>query len=715
MAINPAHVSIDTSKNVRWTGPISGTYYTVLELHRFLSDLADDASTTSDDLIDATSPVPSDRSTDNIISLTNGYNIDDKLAEYLYDGSISQDSGNVLYSGVVIVGSIFDAQTEIDIIQNNQVVRNFWGTGINADAAANIITRMLIKTRTGGNDIDGKRLRIQGKKLGSTYAEFSFTAGTGNSFPALFTQQDLNNASTAAAIAAWTSILNVEGYQQIDLNNGNGPRDYYSQWDKGTQTINQLYERTKWIGASALIESSCTDTGSDFTVGNGTITGQAQSFANGVNIKKITKVRFFLKKTGAPTGNLTVTLHTHSGTFGSSSVPTGAALATSETFDVTRLFTSGYQEVEIRFLGAQQVSMSASTNYVIAVNYSGGDGSNYVQVRGLASSGTHAGNRSQNTGTWAATATDDLAFKVYSSPIIHGISGELFRGISHEVTYTGESGGPFVEDEILSWGTGATAGTGLLLALDDNGTTGTFWIQLLTGVVPTGTITGGTSSATATTGTVTARTVSPAFFGQSTGSSIIGAYGIGVQSADLVTADKIFDLTNTQQSPPNNQSGTVTGLVVGEDYVLVGPEDTGDLDYNQLTLNTTLSGAAETAVVVTAAIPSDTPVTGTIRIQLDTGVYRKVAYTSWSGSTFTIASTNFTGANQATAPRNVMITYIDKLAASTSESFTAVYASPRSMIVRVRDGGVTPIKPFQATVSFGATGFSQGAIRTPDL
>ena len=39
-------------------------YFTVIELHRFLQDLADDASASGDDLIDITNDTPSDRSTD---------------------------------------------------------------------------------------------------------------------------------------------------------------------------------------------------------------------------------------------------------------------------------------------------------------------------------------------------------------------------------------------------------------------------------------------------------------------------------------------------------------------------------------------------------------------------------------------------------------------------------------------------------------------------
>lgn len=300
------------------------------------------------------------------------------------------------------------------------------------------------------------------------------------------------------------------------------------------------------------------------------------------------------------------------------------------------------------------------------------------------------------------------------------MNGDLFRGITHQVTYTGEASGPFVEDEVLTWGTGATAGTGSLLALDDQGTTGTLWIQLLTGAAPTTSITlnGPTNSTTATAGTVTARTISPAFIGQSTGSALIGAYGIGVKTDTLTASDLLFDLTNTPRTPPNNVQFTVAGLEIGEDRVLVGPES-GGLQINQFTLATTLAGGTETAVVVGAAIPTDTPASGTIRIELDTGIYRRVPYLSYTGSTFTIASTDFTDPADATSGNNVYISYIDKLATATSESFTSVYLAPRSLFIRVRDGGTAGdnegIKTFETTGTLGSAGGSTTAIRTSDV
>jgi hypothetical protein len=181
----------------------------------------------------------------------------------------------------------------------------------------------------------------------------------------------------------------------------------------------------------------------------------------------------------------------------------------------------------------------------------------------------------------------------------------------------------------------------------------------------------------------------------------------------LSATDKVFDLTNTQRVPPNNVTFTVAGLVSGEDRVLVGPESGGSLQTNQFTLNGSLTGAAVTSVVVNTTIPTDTPSSGTIRIQRNSGVYSRIVYTSFTGSTFTISSTDFSSDN-ATTGNNCYISYIDKLAASTSESFTVIYSSPRNLYVRVRDGGVTPIKTFESTATLSSAGGSTTVIRTSD-
>lgn len=697
--------SVTSTGDIRYTGTTAN--HTVIAFHRWLGDLMDDAQASGNDLLDITDATASERSTDNIITLNSPYNIDDIVAEHLYDGSIIQSGGNTIYDGILVFAS---AGAYLQIIQNGQPASpNFWTTGINADAANGISHRFMLKVRTGAADIDGRRLIGQTRVFGQTFSEFRINGTSrGNNVLALTYASDLNNQTAVDTVKAWTTISNVEGYQGLDVDNDTINEFYYSQWNRATFTINQLFERAKWLTKTSVEEDGYAGTGTNYVIGNGTTTGQAQAFSNGIVAQNLTRVIANLRKFGSPTGNLVAKLYAVTGTFGSAAVPNGAALATSVNLNVATLTTS-YLTKELSF--STQYLMSASTNYTIAFEYSGGDASNYVEIEG-SSVGAHAGNKSSLVpAVWTAQAGEDLNFHCFSSPQIYGLSGEVFRGITHDINVDGPTG-TFSEVEAVTWATG----TGQMLAIDSTTAATKMWIQLLTGLAPVDNqvITGVTSGATATTNvSITERTLSFPFIGASTGSALIGAYGLGVEIADLTASDKLFDLANNQKLPPNNVTFTVSGLVASEDRVLVGPESGGTLLESQMTLNTTLVGAGETAVVVTTTIPSDTPASGTVRIQLNSGIYRRVPYTSFSTSTFVINSTDFS-ADPATAPKNVFISYIDKVATSTSESFTVVFNSSRPLFVRVRDGGGTPIKTFETTGTLGSGGGSATAIRTTD-
>jgi len=299
---------------------------------------------------------------------------------------------------------------------------------------------------------------------------------------------------------------------------------------------------------------------------------------------------------------------------------------------------------------------------------------------------------------------------------LYGLPGQLFRGITHEITVDAPTG-TFAAFEAVSW----SGGTGQMLAINSTTAATKMWIQLLTGVAPTNDqVITGASTATATVNvTVTERSIPAPFVGISTGSTIIGGYGLGITPTDLTVNDKVFDLTNTQLQTPNLVTFTVSGLVSGEDYILVGP-DTGAtaLDLDQLTLNTSLTTDNITSVVVTTTIPTDTPSSGYIRVADDNGRYRRLHYSSYTGSTFTVDETSgeedFASVN-ATSGNNVFIAYIDKLANATTASFQSTYVSDRALFVRRRDGGAgSPTKTFENAATLTSTGGSISVQRLSD-
>lgn len=645
MTINAAHWSIERDTGViSYIGgdhDSSPSYATVIEFHRWLQGLADDAVAVGDDELDITNTDPSRRSTDNIITLINGYTLYEAGAtpasEHLYDGSVIQAGGDDVWDGIVNFGN---SDVQIQIIQNGAVTADDWwnfnNAGLNADAQAGISHRFMIKTRTAGTDVDGRRIIGTCRRYGYTFAEFSINGtARGNNVLALTDSDDLNNNTTNTTVSGWSTITNTEGYANIDVDNNGTDEYYYSEWDRSTYTINQFYERMKYLSRDASEET------------------------------------------------------------------------------------------------------------------------------------------------------------------IYGLNGELFRGITHQVNVSASSGtGTWVEPESLSWGSGVTAGTGQLFAVDSTDATAStaLWMQLLTGVVPTDTIeiTGNGAAVSACSGTVTERSISKPFCGASTGSAIIGAYGFGIEVADLTSSDKVTDLTNAVITPPNYVTNTVAGVIHAEDYVLVAPWDGTTYDSNgdpdiqkdQLSLATGLTSNDETLVVVSEAIPSDTPSAGFIRVTDDDGLEKRIKYSSWDTSTFTI-DTSFhtteadnqndfgggtgTGTYQATSANDVYIAYIDELVTgaevtttnfvtdtvyviktvgdtdftligasantpgviftatgvgggttgvayvqSTTATFTSVQSGSRSLVVIVRDGGGSPIKQFISSWAQSSSAGSISVIRTTD-
>lgn len=565
--------SVDrTTGDIRYIGDDHGgaspSYATVIQFHRWLQDLADDASSAGDDELDITDTNPSGRDTDNIINLLGTYNITDAESEHLYDGSILQADGDDVWDGIVNFGN---SDVQIQIHQDGAVLADDWwnfsAVGLNADAAQGISHRFMLPVRVTGTDVDGRRLLGTCRRFGFTNAEFGINGTSrGNNVLALADSSDLNNTTIEATVATWTTIDNTtEGFVQLDVNNNGTNEDYYSQWNKDTYTINQFYERMKWLTREGSVST------------------------------------------------------------------------------------------------------------------------------------------------------------------IYGLNGELFRGITHEIDIDTNTG-TFAAFEAVSW----TGGTGQMLAIDSV-TAGTkMWIQLLTGIAPTdGLVITGVSTATAAVNaTVTDRSslISKPFIGASTGSAIIGAYGVGIETDDLSSNDKVFDLTNTQVTPPNNVTFTVGGLVSAEDRVLVGPwdgvatdaEGNPEIDYNQLVTTVILNTDNIVTVTVGAGnIPTDTPSSGYIRVQDDNSFYRRLHYTSWenTGGTFTVDTVD--GQEDfltvpAASGNNLWIAYIDIIAAGTSAAFTGVYLADRDLVVKVRDGGASPIKEFITSATLGINGGSSTAIRTSD-
>lgn len=311
---------------------------------------------------------------------------------------------------------------------------------------------------------------------------------------------------------------------------------------------------------------------------------------------------------------------------------------------------------------------------------------------------------------------------------------EIISGTSignNEVITGQDSGGNALVNDVAGPTIQSRSGIGWLIAWDDDGTTGNIYYQGLAGLDPINNQpvyqdNAGTVVTVDVNGVVATRTINNQFIGIYTGTNFQTNFGNGIQAADAILGDLNRNLADVQQGVPNNQSGVITNLLEFDrvwcyDWDGVTTDANGDAvpRWDQLSNNALLNGAAVTSIVVTEAIPSDTPQTGALRVTNDEGIRVLIPYTSWAVSTFTIPAYNFsgTGVNDSVAATNdIAIAYIDEEVgtAQTQASFTAIYNADRQMATRVLRGSNTPIVPSPATPTFSATGFSIAAARLDD-
>lgn len=144
----------------------------------------------------------------------------------------------------------------------------------------------------------------------------------------------------------------------------------------------------------------------------GSTWGVAQSFTGDGGT--LDSVKFYLKKSGSPTGNAVAKIYAHTGTYGTSSAPTGIALATSDNFDVSTL-TGSFALSTLIFSGANKITLTNGTKYCVSIEYSGGTyGVDDVSVGHDESSPTHDGNKSSYDDGWTTFSNKDACFYVYA-------------------------------------------------------------------------------------------------------------------------------------------------------------------------------------------------------------------------------------------------------------------------------------------------------------
>lgn len=471
---------------------------------------------------------------------------------------------------------------------------------------------------------------------------------------------------------------------------------------------------------------------------------------------------------GTTLGDATTSLALFSSVDGNNQTP--AATVAGAPYN-TVVLTDGFQTIDYNN-GNGPTEFALSIDYGSATSLQTYERTKYIQRRGTAE--TLFGRNAQ----LVAGVNRNFAYDGESGA---GYVENSLIAWGSFVQYDGESGGPFTQGEVVTFSGGARGrlillqdtgltgsmivevtsgsaiadnetitgvsssatalvngavtirssnGTGWLIALDDDGTTGNLYYEALSGVDPVDNqsvygLNGVNINAASVNGSVATRTINNQFVGVYTGTNFQTNFGIGIEAADAILGDLNRNLADVQQGVPNNQSGVVTNLVVGDrvwayDWDGVTFDVNGDAvpNFDQFATSGTLNGAAVTSVSISVTIPSDTPASGQIRITNDEGIVVLIPYTSFSGSTFTIPAYNFSGTgvnDSVTSGNDLAIAYLDEtVTVGTQASFTAIYNADRQMAVRVLRGDNNPIVPFKTNPVFTATGFNVAAGRISD-
>ena len=183
--------------------------------------------------------------------------------------------------------------------------------------------------------------------------------------------------------------------------------DYRLQWERNANggwtsvVAASVAQRCDWY--------SETNAGVDAQI-NFTTIGRGQSFlGNGQNLSR---VGMWLKRIGNAPGTVSARLYAHSGTYGTSSVGIGTALANSTTVLSCSAISTAFSWVYFDF--DPTYTLVNGTPYVVEVftSVTGTDASNTLACS-QDTTGAHGGNATQHTTGWSALANDQI-FDVYT-------------------------------------------------------------------------------------------------------------------------------------------------------------------------------------------------------------------------------------------------------------------------------------------------------------
>jgi len=150
-----------------------------------------------------------------------------------------------------------------------------------------------------------------------------------------------------------------------------------------------------------------------------------QSFRNNSGRDlRILSIELLMYRAGSPPGDCHVRIYEHTGTFGTSSKPTGDPIAQAVPVDASTLPLGVADKALIRFnfSGPNRIKLKNGKEYCLVVFSDSTESANAPRARIDISSPTHGGNgmRSSNGLSWTSRSGDDMVFYVHSEDMTSG-------------------------------------------------------------------------------------------------------------------------------------------------------------------------------------------------------------------------------------------------------------------------------------------------------
>jgi hypothetical protein len=219
------------------------TIYSIYDMHAALQDKADNVEGRTKD---NPSKLAGERNVSQPMSMTllnNGpdeveYNITVDELEFLKFGSVSQEGGDVLFSGIKTIGSIV-AASPIYLVQDGVKLTTFWSTGH---------IQVLVNVKNAGTLIDSGKVTAFSRKYGQYYDNFEVDLSNGSeTSAAINTSLDSDNDIAIGTVPSYNDITLTFGDSNHDLLNGNGSKAYKGAIDIKGHTLKEAYNYFKYI------------------------------------------------------------------------------------------------------------------------------------------------------------------------------------------------------------------------------------------------------------------------------------------------------------------------------------------------------------------------------------------------------------------------------------------------------------------------------------